>query len=688
MKGIRHKEKHLTAEQAARKEKWVAFGNRYAVLLQFLASVVLYFFIEAMARHSIADAWTFVDHRTKVFFYNAYLIFVTTLIVFFFRRRKFLRYLIFGIWFGLGAANGIILANRVTPLTGPDFGMFSELRGVAGKYFSAVEVVLVIIGVIVLIAFAVRMYFKTAKYEGKRHWKIIIPGFAVACAVLAGLTQYLLNTRQLSNYFSNIAFAYLDYGFPYSLSVTVFDTGISQPNNYSQKLVDSIIKEEGEPEADTLKKGKEPNVIICQLESFFDPTEVKWLKFSQDPLPNWHRLSKQYSNGLYRVPTVGAGTVNTEFETLTGMSLRFFGPGEYPYKGILKEHTCESAATTLSKLGYSTHAVHDNTATFYGRNTVYSYLGFSTFTSAEYMNTQDDVNENDWMRDRNLIGPINDALNSSENKDFVYVVSVQPHGAYPTEPVLNDPVIKVSGASTSEKNNAWEYYTNQIYEEDQFVESLIEDLSKRDEPTVLMLYGDHLPTMGLKDSDLTTNTVFDTNYLIWDNIGLKQKDGTLIAYQAVAKLFDRLGIHDGTMFRFQQTMTGKSSYLYDMQTLMYDILYGKQYVYGKTNPYSPSHLAMGVKPITVSKIRKVDGDDDSWYVTGENFTQSCKLQVNDKIKDTTYIDSTHLLVHDTDLKKGDWVNVAVEANSDGHEVLSTSNTLVYGVGRLADQTES
>lgn len=687
MKGIRHKKKQLTPEQTARKQKRDAFCNRYAVPLQFAASVVLYFLIEAMARHSFADAWTFVDQRTKVFFYNAYLIFVTTLVVFFFRRRKFLRILIFTIWFGLGAANGIILANRVTPLTGPDFGMFSELRGVANKYFNKAEIVLVIAGIIALIVLAVRMYFKTEKYQGKRHWKVIIPGVIAAWAALFGLTHYMLAARQLSNYFSNIAFAYLDYGFPYSLSVTIFDTGVSEPTNYSQKLVDSIVKEEGKPKKTTVTEAKEPNVIICQLESFFDPTEVKWLKFSQDPLPNWHRLSKSCSHGLYRVPTVGAGTVNTEFETLTGMSLRFFGPGEYPYKGILREHTCESVATTLTGLGYTAHAIHDNTATFYGRNVVYSYLGFNTFTSAEYMDTQNDVNENDWMRDRNLIGPINDALNSTKNRDFIYTVSVQPHGAYPTEPVISNPKITVSGAATAEKNYAWEYYVNQIYEEDQFVADLIKDVSKRDEPTVLMFYGDHLPTMGLKNSDLTTNTIFDTNYLIWDNIGLKKQTGTVIAYQAAAKLLNQIGIHDGTMFRFQQTMTHKESYLYDMQTLMYDILYGKQYVYGRTNPYSQSHLAMGVKPITVTKISKTDGDGN-WYVEGKNFTQSCKLQVNNKIKDTTFIDNTRLLVRDTKLEKGDWVNVAVQANSDGHEILSTSNTLVYGVGRLADQSAS
>lgn len=46
---------------------------------------------------------------------------------------------------------------------------------------------------------------------------------------------------------------------------------------------------------------------------------------------------KEYSSGYYKVPSVGAGTANTEFESITGMSLHYFGPGEYPYKSILKE---------------------------------------------------------------------------------------------------------------------------------------------------------------------------------------------------------------------------------------------------------------------------------------------------------------------------------------------------------------
>ena len=65
-------------------------------------------------------------------------------------------------------------------------------------------------------------------------------------------------------------------------------------------------------------------------------TLVNYLNLSEDPIPTFRKLMKEYSSGYYKVPSVGAGTANTEFESITGMSMHYFGPGEYPYKSILK----------------------------------------------------------------------------------------------------------------------------------------------------------------------------------------------------------------------------------------------------------------------------------------------------------------------------------------------------------------
>ena len=79
-----------------------------------------------------------------------------------------------------------------------------------------------------------------------------------------------------------------------------------------------------------------PNIIVVQLESYFDVDEAEFFTTSEDACPNLHEMYKNYSSGYFKVPSVGAGTANTEFEVLTGMNMRFFGPGEYPYKTVVK----------------------------------------------------------------------------------------------------------------------------------------------------------------------------------------------------------------------------------------------------------------------------------------------------------------------------------------------------------------
>ncbi len=655
------------------RERALRLCNRYAVVLQFFACLILYFIIECMARHSPAQAAVFFDHSTKIFVYNTILIFITTLPAFLFRRRTFWRALIFAVWLVLGAANGILLANRVTPLTGPDLNLIIEGVAVFGKYLSKSTEIL-LIGVLITIAIVfIILFFKGPIYRGKRNLRIIVPCILAACVGFYGLTHLYYNTKQLSTYFGNIAFAYQDYGFPYCLCITVTDTGIEKPWNYSEELVRGIVDQEGDPAVG--QRDDLPNIIIVQLESFFDPKAVRYLEFSEDPLPNWHALSEAYTSGLYTVPTIGAGTVNTEFETLTGMSLRYFGSGEYPYKGILKEEACESAAYVLDNLGLTAHAVHNNYATFYSRKSVYPNLGFRDFTSNEYMDNQNDVNEIGWMRDRTLLPYINKCLDATNTRDFIFAVSVQGHGAYPAEDEIESPAIEVTGAESEEKNCQWEYYVNQIHEMDQFVRNLIDTMEARGEPTVIMFYGDHLPTMGLADNDLTVGSTFQTRYLMWDNIGLPQEKKDIASYQAVAELFDRLDLHTGTMFRFHQTEQESKLYQMDMQTLQYDILYGEKYVYGQSSPYERVSMKMGINTPVLDSLEVVT--DTICYVHGEHFTQSSKLLIDDEECPTFFVDSHTLLITSPELENGQMIKVGQLSNSGSGKYLSYTNMIRY-----------
>lgn len=658
-----------------KKIKWL---NRFSLPLHALASIVGYFVIEAISRHSPREAFLYMTERPAVFFYNAALIFTTTLIVYLFRRRVFLRVLLTIFWLVLGIINGVLLSQRVTPFTGPDLHLITDAFKIANRYLPIWGFVLVIAAFIVAVFYLVKLFLKAPKYQGPMKYKYNIPLVLAGILAFAGTTRLALEKRVLSQYFGNIAFAYEDYGYPYCLATTIFNTGINCPQDYSQATIDQILKDEEKAgETDTEKR---PNIIFLQLESFFDPELVNYLDISEDPIPYFRKLMKEYSSGYYRVPSVGAGTANTEFESITGMSLHYFGPGEYPYKSILKETTCESAPYVLKQLGYSTHAIHNNEANFYGRRTIFPNLGFDSFTSEEYMPREDEQNPLGWVKDEVLTEEILKAMKSTEEPDYIYTISVQGHGDYPDEPILEDPQITVSGCDTEEENCKWEYYVNQINEMDQFIQELTEALSECGEEVVLVMYGDHLPTMGLEVEDLKNRYLFQTNYVIWDNMGLKKKDENLSSYQMAAEVMDRLGIHEGTIFKYHQARKNTKNYQVDLEMLQYDLLYGEQYAYQGKDPFKRTKMRMGIYDATLDSVVSAPGLEDSYYIKGTNFTPSSQLQINGEWYDTTYVNPSTLLISGYTFEKMDKICVVQRSNSSTRKALTkTYDRLYYAV---------
>ena len=645
--------------------------NRISLILQALGCAVLYFVIEAISRHSFVKAWVFITEKPLVFAYNTFFIFTTMLIIYLFRRRCFWRVLIGTIWLFLGAVNGIILMTRVTPFTGPDVHLLADAAAMAKKYLPASGVVVAAVVVTIVLIFLLWLLVKGPVYRGERKFRYIIPLILVGTLAFAGVTQLALEKRILSNYFGNIAFAYEDYGYPYCLATTIFNTGISCPRDYSEKEIKRIQNtEKNIPET---KEGTYPNIVFLQLESFFDPELVNYLELSKDAIPNFRKLMKEYSSGFYKVPSVGAGTANTEFETITGMSLHYFGPGEYPYKSILKESTCESAPYVLKELGYSTHAIHNNEANFYGRKSIFPNLGFDTFTSAEYMPQENLKNPTGYTKDSVLTDEIIKCLDATEGSDYIYAISVQGHGDYPEEPILDDPEITVSGSPTAEKNYAWEYYVNQIHEMDDFIKKLTDTLSDYPEDVVLVMYGDHLPTMGLTVEDVENKYLFQTEYVIWDNFGLEKKDVNLSSYQIAAEVMDRVGIHEGTIFRYHQARRNTKNYQVDLETLQYDILYGKKYAYeNNKSPFKKTKMRLGLYDVTLDGAVLISESDYTYQLKGTNFTPSSQVKLNGEWYDTIYVNPTTLIITGTQLKDFDRLSVVQRSNSSTRKALSKS----------------
>ena len=125
------------------KETVVKVCNWLSLPLQALGCCILYLVIEAFSRHSLASAWSYMVESPWVFLYNAFLIFTTFMVVYLFRRRVLVRLVMSCFWLLLGIINGVILANRVTPFTGPDLRNLSDGAKVVTKYLSKGTMILV-----------------------------------------------------------------------------------------------------------------------------------------------------------------------------------------------------------------------------------------------------------------------------------------------------------------------------------------------------------------------------------------------------------------------------------------------------------------------------------------------------------------------------------------------------------------
>lgn len=659
--------------------KWM---NWFSLPLQFLLACLINFLIETVSRLSLFEAWDYMTGTPLVFLYNAFMIFATFMIVYLFRRRVFVRILLSVFWLFLGVCNGYLLTKRVTPFNAQDLKVLSDALELTGNYFNTFELVMIIIGVIAVVFWVVSMWRRGGQYAGKMHRIIALGGVAAAFGACLWLTDEAIDKRVISNYFGNIAFAYEDYGFPYCFSSSLFNTGINEPAGYSEETM-AEISGDGEITKASADRSEEemPNIMFVQLESFFDPTEVEWLRFSEDPIPNLRKLFSDYSTGYFKVPSVGAGTANTEFEVLTGMSMRFFGPGEYPYKTYAKFNPMESAASALKNLGYGAEALHNNGGNFYSRAQVFNNMGFDHYTSKEFMNILQTTPKG-WATDDILVPNIMESMDTTEGQDFVFTVSVEGHGEYPTEKVLENPEIIVSGVEDEGTRNAWEYYVNLVHEMDKFAGELIEAVESRDEPTVLVFYGDHLPTMDLEAKDLKSRYLYNTNYVIWDNIGLEKKDANLAAYQIMAEVFDRLDIHSGTVFNYHQQRRETKDYLADLELLQYDMMYGEQYIYEKYgSPVVEPHMAMGVKDAEISQF-VVQADGTTYTVYGDNFTKQSKVYINGEKQTTTFLNNTRLDLKDSQVQNGDTIMVAQVGSSD--TIFRESKTYEYNDGVLTE----
>lgn len=620
-------------------------------------SLVMILCIEMLARHSVGKGIHFVWNHPFLILYSMLIVTFVYSLTLLFSKRYFVWILETVLMLALGITNFVLLFFRITPLAATDFALLTSVFSIMDVYLATWQIVLVaILAVIALMGILwVGIKMKKQRYQPLAGGIVVVSLFLMILIA----TKIGDKTGMLCTTFANLPDAYRENGFVYCFSRSLVGRGIDKPAEYSEETVDDILKAIQSTKTNVPEIC--PNIIFLQIESFIDLRRMKNVTYSEAPQPIFTALRDEYQGGFLRVPSVGAGTANTEFEIISGMDLTYFGVGEYPYKTVLQEKTCESMAYNLKENKYHATAIHNNTGDFYDRNLVFSNLGFDNFICEEYMQNMI-YNEIGWAKDSVLTQNILDALNASEKQDYIYTISVQDHGKYPTDPVL-EPHITVDGFSPEdeERQNAFCYYVNQCHETDAFLGYLITALNAYKEPVVLVMYGDHLPNLEISEDELLVGDLFQTEYVIWTNKEmdkvqpLEKKSKNLQAYQLSAYVQELLGMNNGILTKFHQKYLDSLNYDQDLETLQYDMLYGKQELFQGKPGYESSDMKMGVFKIHITQVSSVGG---SIYVLGEHFTPYSTVYCNGKKLDTQFLNEKMLMVSDAKAKDGDVFTVA------------------------------
>ncbi|MBR3966206.1 MAG: LTA synthase family protein [Clostridia bacterium] len=647
------------------KMKGILYLAPYRSLLITLASAFgVTFFTEITNRRSLIDAFVFLFTRPHLFFFNFSIIFFTLSISLFFKKRKVWLLFLSLLWIAFGITDFIMRCFRVTPFAATDLGLLESVWSVMLIYLEIWQMILIVAAI--LIAVAILIYLAKKLKNEKVDYKIAACSILASILMVFGLSTAYHHTGVVPDHFANLPDAYEGHGFAYCFTVGLFDRGIDKPDDYSRENVDEILNSIGVTVGDQQKT--KPNIIIVQLESFFDVNYLKDISFSKNPVPNFTALKEKYSNGFLSVPSIGSGTANTEFEILTGMNLEYFGTAEYPYKTILQDNTCETIAYNLREQGYTSHAIHNHTGTFYDRNTVYANLGFDTFTSVEYM---DNVRRNliGWAKDEVLTDEIIAALNSTASQDLVYAISVQAHGRYPRESEEYLGSIEVYGTEDEGENTAYKYFVNQLSETDKFIGALAEKLSKSSEPYILVFFGDHLPSLEIEDDDLTAGDLYSTEYVIVSNLEKERRIKDLESYQLSAYIMELANFSNGIFTKLHQTYSKSENYQNALEMLEYDVLYGDYGAYNGKQKYLPTQIKMGVRDIEIDDIKI---DEEGLTVTGNNFTEFSVITIDGKRVKTQFVSKYCLKTAEVEIDEYDETSriIAVSQYTKNGEFLS------------------
>lgn len=289
------------------------------------------------------------------------------------------------------------------------------------------------------------------------------------------------------------------------------------PEHYSEAYVEKMLEQYDYAD---IPEGKKVNVIACMLESYSDFTRFDELTFTEDPYEFWHELQKESYSGTTLSYAFGGGTIIPERQFLTGLT-------EFPSF----RRTTNSYPWYFRQQGYTVEGSHPYYHWFYDRSTINRRLGFENYYFDE--DTYEALNGGEPMSHDSVLFPhivelYEQATARGENY-FSFNVTFQGHGPYSSDAEYDHPYVENKGYS-EESYNYLNNYLAIADDVDDALKDTVQSLRESEEPVVLILFGDHMPSLGDKNSaygefgislDLASDEGFynyySTPYVIWAN---------------------------------------------------------------------------------------------------------------------------------------------------------------------------
>ena len=508
--------------------------------------------------------------------YMAYLLFYV--VVFFITSRfRMTMGIVNVVLFVFGLANYYVDLFRGTPLVPMDFLAIGTGMNVAAGYDFKLSWQIVMAALMLVLCFVLERQMINIRPQVRRS-KIMVRATALAYILIIASTVYgtdVLADHGFKPDFWNQSRGYHNSGSWYNFCLNTKYLHVSAPEGYNaddigtvaQDVIDAV---DADPDNETSinmltgedtyqATGEKPNIIAIMNETFSDPGTLGDLQTNMDYLPFYHSLSENTIKGTLSVPVFGAGTSNSEYEFLTGNSISTLPSGSSVYESYI-DGAQPSLVSTLESQGYSSLAFHPYFADGWNRPSVYNDMGFNDFISMEDIidptvvaQYQEDNDEDAFIEKVEALYPdeenmllrrfISDSYDYQkveemyEQRDpsqpfFLFNVTMQNHGGYDRMYLNFNQEIRITNMMGYYPKA--ERYLSLLKKSDEALQELITYFSNVDEPTVIVMFGDHQASVenafyeelyGKPLDQLTEEeqqTRYHTPFLIWANYDIPE----------------------------------------------------------------------------------------------------------------------------------------------------------------------